>query len=130
MKINEINLSTAQLINIEELIYEQMDQIWQVFSTIFKKIYPDRICATLPYSISARLVLANQAFQKLKSVTQNLKQTEYFYSTNAMQASGHMVCVHTSDWHTILQTRARAWFNTNCSQFCGLSQIIIINPME
>ena len=48
------------------------------FSTIFKKIYPDRICATLPYSILARLVLANQAFQKLKSVTQNLKQTEYF----------------------------------------------------
>lgn len=129
MKINEINLSTAQLINIEELIYEQMDQIWQVFSTIFKKIYPDRICTTLPYSISARLVLANQAFQKLKSVTQNLKQTEYFYSTNAMPASGHVVCVHTSDWHTMLQTQARAWFNTNCSQFCGLSQIIIIIPM-
>lgn len=55
-----------------------MDQIWQVFPTIFKKIYPDRICAALPYSMSGRLVLDNQAFQKFKSVTQNLKQIEYF----------------------------------------------------
>lgn len=55
-----------------------MDQTWQVFSTFFKKIYPDRICAVLPYTISARLVLANQAFQKRKSISQNLKQTAYF----------------------------------------------------
>lgn len=57
-----------------------MDHTWQVFSTFSKKnIYPDRICAVLPYSISARLVLANQAFQKFKSISHNLKHTEYFF---------------------------------------------------
>lgn len=68
-----------------------MDQIWQVFSTIFKKIYPDRICGILPYCFSARLVLANQAFQKLKSVTQKLKQTEYLFIAQ-------MVCKPVVTW--------------------------------
>lgn len=113
------------LLILKNLYVNRWTRFGRVFSTIFKKIYPDRICATLPYSIPARLVLANQAFQNLKVLLRTWSKQNTFYSANSIPSSGHMNCICASDWLAMLQTQVGTWFKSDCPQFWGLSQTLI-----